>query len=90
MTGTPRDRRLFAKGAPEVLLERATHILDDGEVRPIVDADRHVTLAAYHNMAARGLRTLAVARRDLPADLWHDHCVFRQVCGECSFLCCVV
>ena len=69
VTGTPRDRRLFAKGAPEVLLERATHILDDGEVRPIVDADRHVTLAAYHNMAARGLRTLAVARRDLPADL---------------------
>jgi len=60
-------RHLFMKGAPEVVLERATHILEDGTVRPIVDADRHVTLAAYHSMAARGLRTLAVARRGLPA-----------------------
>jgi len=60
-------QRLVMKGAPEVVLDRATHILEDGTVRPIVDADRHGTLAAYHAMAARGLRTLAVARRDLPA-----------------------
>ncbi|GLK52281.1 cation-translocating P-type ATPase [Maricaulis virginensis] len=61
-------QRLHMKGAPEVVLAFATHILDGATVRPIVDADRHVTLAAYHNMAARGLRTLAVARRDLPAN----------------------
>lgn len=61
-------RVLYMKGAPEVVLERATRIRDGDAVRPIHDADRHGILAAYHAMAADGLRILAVAERELAPD----------------------
>jgi Ca2+-transporting ATPase len=54
------------KGAPEVLLERAARILEGGTERPLEARDRAAFQAAYEAMAARGLRTLALARRALP------------------------
>ena len=58
---------MYVKGAPDVLLDRATSFLDhDGEVRPLgVDA-RAARQADNDRLAAQGMRVLAVASRTLP------------------------
>ena len=53
------------KGAPEVILQRCTHILDQGMPRELLDADRKNMETAYQTMANNGLRTLALARVQL-------------------------
>ena len=62
-------RIAHVKGAPEVILERCTHILRDNEEQELTDADREAAIAAYQNMAEQGLRTLAVSRRILSEDV---------------------
>lgn len=56
----------FVKGAPEVILQRSSLILDEGEERAITGQDRADFTTAYTQMANAGLRTLAIARRRLP------------------------
>jgi len=66
MTVIERDRgtcTAHVKGAPEVLLERCTRILDGDAERALTDADRRDVEAAYAALARLGLRTLALARR---------------------------
>ncbi len=65
-------RIAFVKGAPEILLERCTKILDGDTERPLTDEDRRVFAAACTSMAENGLRTLALARRRLPANIALD------------------
>jgi Ca2+-transporting ATPase len=55
-----------AKGAPEVILARCTRILDRAGERELRPADRRAATEAYEDFAKLGLRTLALARRDLP------------------------
>lgn len=57
------------KGAPEVILERSTRLLDGEHERPLTEADRQAFIEAYSRMAESGLRTLALARRTLPPGL---------------------
>ncbi len=57
------------KGAPEILLERSTRILDGAAERELTPAERTRILAAGQAMASEGLRVLAIARRHLPANL---------------------
>lgn len=59
----------YSKGAPEVILERCTRILDGETERRLTDADRTAVTAAFTRLAESGLRTLALARRDLPPDI---------------------
>jgi P-type Ca2+ transporter type 2C len=56
----------FVKGAPEAILERATHIQDGAIVRPITDTDREVFLVRHTQRAEQALRNLAFATRVLP------------------------
>jgi Ca2+-transporting ATPase len=65
----PDDRGAVAhvKGAPEVILERCTRLLDGDQERELRDSDRQRVIEAYTRMASSGLRTLALARRSLPA-----------------------
>ena len=56
---------LFAKGAPEVIIERCTHILTGQGERSITDADRAQMLEAAAVMGDDALRVLALARRRL-------------------------
>jgi P-type Ca2+ transporter type 2C len=63
----PQGARAHVKGAPEVILERCTHILAGDVERPLDRADREAAERAYEQFAQRGLRTLALARRELPA-----------------------
>ncbi len=61
--------RAHIKGAPEVILARCTQIFKDGEIYPLDDKERVKIKDAYKKMASSGLRTLAIAFRDLPDDI---------------------
>ena len=64
--------RLFAKGAPDVLIARASHAVGPGgAIVPIAEA-RAGLEDANAALAAEGLRVLAVAARDVPAEQWAD------------------
>ncbi len=72
--GESQERVIFKKGSVERLLERCSQALrDDGELAPL---DAPAIHAAVETMAARGLRVLAFARREVAHDhdqLRHDH-----------------
>jgi len=65
-------RQAFVKGAPEIILERCTHILEGNEERSLLEADRNAFITAYTQMANDGLRTLALAQRTLPGAMTLD------------------
>ena len=72
--GVGKPRVIYKKGSAERVLERCSEMLcDDGSVAPLnVTAVR----AAVEEMAAKGLRVLAFARREVPHDhqeLHHEH-----------------
>lgn len=54
-----------AKGAPDQLLERVTHININGDVRPITQDDKATILHANENMARNALRVLAGAYKEI-------------------------
>ena len=61
----------FTKGAPDVVLDRCTHVLKGGKAVPMTDALRAEILAANKRMADKALRVLCAAKRDWaskPAD----------------------
>ena len=60
------------KGAPEIILERCTRILNNSEEHDLAKEDHQSALAAMHEFAEGGLRTLALARRRLPHLLNED------------------
>ncbi|HEU5355561.1 MAG TPA: cation-transporting P-type ATPase [Actinocrinis sp.] len=51
------------KGAPEVVLERCTAVLDAGVRRPLTGGDRAEAVRAVDRWARQGLRVLAIADR---------------------------
>ncbi|MGA0864014.1 MAG: cation-translocating P-type ATPase [Ilumatobacteraceae bacterium] len=64
--------RLYAKGAPDVLLARSSRTVDDsGTAVPI---SSQVIALENHNerLASRGLRVLAVAQRDFDIEAWDE------------------
>jgi Ca2+-transporting ATPase len=79
---TEDGARLVAhvKGAPEVILARCTAIVHGTETRALDDDDLRLAQEAYESMAARGLRTLALATRALsPATPLHPDSVEQQL-----------
>jgi Ca2+-transporting ATPase len=59
-------RMAFTKGAPEVVLQRCSHILDDGGMRELKETERGQILKANEEMAQGALRVLGFAYRDCP------------------------
>ena len=74
----PDARRLLVKGAPEPVVAASTRRLGVRGVRDLDEGRRAALVEAAASMAARGLRVLAVAERDLaPGDGDdEDHLVF--------------
>ena len=57
--------RCYVKGAPDVLIARATTIRHpDGTLVPITDDNRHLALEANDQIANAGERVMVVAQRD--------------------------
>lgn len=59
----PEDNQfvVYTKGAPDELLKRCTHIVKNGQVTPMTDADRNEILDTNHSLAVQALRVLAMA-----------------------------
>ncbi len=62
---TEADYRIFAKGAPIVLLDRADSILAANGPRPLTEQDRARVREDVEELASQGLRTLMIAGRRL-------------------------
>ncbi len=63
---TDGKRMAFMKGAPEAVLQRCTHILDEGGSRELKEADRNNILKVNEEMAQAALRVLGFAFRNCP------------------------
>ena len=68
---------MYVKGAPDVLLERASHYADAGGPQALDEVQRKALLAENDALADQAMRVMAVASRDIPAagfdpadDLW--------------------
>ncbi|MEM2226905.1 MAG: cation-translocating P-type ATPase [Candidatus Bathyarchaeia archaeon] len=56
----------FSKGAPEVILERCSFVLEGGDMRRLTDGERAAILSVNEAMASDALRVLAVAYKEIP------------------------
>jgi Ca2+-transporting ATPase len=54
----------FMKGAPEVVLDKCSHILSDGEIRELGEKAKREILKANEEMAQAALRVLGLAYRE--------------------------
>ncbi len=81
-TGVGRPRRVYIKGAVEQILAKCTETLDADGNRAHLHSDK-----IYHDVAqmtARGLRVLAFARKELPAETMEIN--HEDVAADLSFL----
>jgi P-type Ca2+ transporter type 2C len=62
-------QKAYVKGAPSEAIPNCTRIRLDGRVVPMTDELRERVVAENDAMSRRALRVLAVAERELPADL---------------------
>lgn len=66
----------FTKGAPDEVLRRCSHYMENGETIPMTDAKRAEILAKNKELADKALRVLCAASRkyekDMPEDLSPD------------------
>ena len=73
--------RLYAKGAPDILLELCTTELRGGVAEPLTDERRASIHEAITGLSAQGFRTLGVARRD-GNDPAEENLMFLGVAGS--------
>jgi Ca2+-transporting ATPase len=57
---------VFIKGAPEIVLERSTHILKNGQINKLSFKEKQEVLKANEGMANDALRVLGTAFKELP------------------------
>ncbi|MCL6579111.1 MAG: cation-translocating P-type ATPase, partial [Candidatus Bathyarchaeota archaeon] len=67
---TPEKEKVaFMKGAPEIVLERCSYLLENEEEKKLTPAKRKKILEVNEQMASSALRVLAMAYKRLPAEL---------------------
>jgi Ca2+-transporting ATPase len=71
----------YVKGAPDILLDRCTQIMENGRLRPIHKDDRGRIDHMIDYLSGQALRVLAMARRefDAPPETWSDSIVERDL-----------
>ena len=62
----------YMKGAPEIVLEKCTHILVNGKVQKLDTETRNKLLKVTEAMALQALRNLGFAYKELPQDITDD------------------
>ena len=64
---TPEKKKVaLLKGAPEVVLEKCTYILDNGKIKKLTEKKRKEILKINEEMAKEALRILGMAYKELP------------------------
>lgn len=58
------EKRIITKGAPEILLKRCSHIIENGEMKELDSSKSRKVLVEAEKMAKDALRVIAVAYRD--------------------------
>ncbi|WP_202079915.1 calcium-transporting P-type ATPase, PMR1-type [Caldalkalibacillus salinus] len=87
VTTSDGHRKVVTKGAPDVLLERCTHVIWNGRKTPLTDHIRQHIIKANDRLAGMALRNLAIAYRDAgPHELQNEfqaeqHLVFVGLFG---------
>ncbi|MFM8861921.1 MAG: cation-translocating P-type ATPase, partial [Acidimicrobiia bacterium] len=64
--------RLYAKGAPDVLMARATRVVDGSGAAVDIAGHRRALDTENERLAGHGLRVLAVASRDFDLEAWDE------------------
>ncbi len=77
------NRLLLTKGAPDVVLEHCTRILDGENERAITDADKAAIVSANEAFAKDALRVLALAFRSVPIKPDYDEKDENGLCFVC-------
>jgi Ca2+-transporting ATPase len=62
------DVVVFVKGAPENVLERCTHILDNGSMRKLTTEDRARIMRQHEELSSQAMRNLVFASKKLPQE----------------------
>lgn len=57
----------YTKGAPDMVIDRCSYYLENGELKPMTEDYRNKILAANKSMADKALRVLACAQKKLDA-----------------------
>ena len=61
-----KEQIAFVKGAPEIILERCTHVLENGKEKKLTDVKRKEILETNEKLASDALRVLGMAFRKIP------------------------
>jgi Ca2+-transporting ATPase len=59
----------YTKGAPEIVLEKCTHILEEGKEKRLTEEKRKKLLEVNEQLAGNALRVLAMAYKRLPTTM---------------------
>jgi Ca2+-transporting ATPase len=67
---TPEGEQfVFTKGAPEIILDRCTHVFENGKEKKLTDAKRKEILENNEELASSALRVLGMAFKKVPKTL---------------------
>jgi Ca2+-transporting ATPase len=67
--GPTRREMAYVKGAPQETLDLSSSSLNSGKKEPLTDETREKIMAVNDQFARDGLRVLAIAQRELPAQI---------------------
>ena len=79
---TPQNKLVaYLKGAPETVLEKCTHILENGKEVKLTEAKINKVLQANEQLASDALRVLAMAYKQLPSasEKYEDDAIERDL-----------
>lgn len=60
-----KNTEAYVKGAPEIVINLCSHILENGKIRRINKNDKNKIIAVQNSFAQKALRTLACAYKDV-------------------------
>ncbi len=67
---TPKGRKIaYVKGAPEVIIKKCTHIIEDNTVNKFTADKKNEVLKNNESLASQAFRMLGMAYKDLPDNL---------------------
>ena len=76
-----REKLIFSKGAPDILIDRCSFILTPNGVRAITKEDKRTAMEYCNSMSDGALRVLGFAYRTFDGKISEDGLIFIGLCG---------